>query len=668
MTVTTGNFQDLVQLSQDTLYHLGPEFNVGNSAASTVTHGFSNSAGLLNLAASQSANETLWLPNTNGTLIIGVNFSAGTTSSNVSAITFSNSNNVSFGMNGATITASFNADAEAIGAIAAGTQTATSGTVVYSNSNNITFGMSGSSQITASYNFNLSAGTTSNNLNAVTFSNSNNVSFGLNGSVVTASVNADALAIGAIAAGTQTATSGTVVYSNSNNITFGMSGSSQITASYNFNLSAGTTSNNLNAVTFSNSNGISFGLNGSTLTASIATSLTNINVSAGTTSNNLSAITFSNSNNVSFGLNGSTITASFNADAQAIGAIAAGTQTATSGTVVYSNSNNITFGMSGSSQITASYNFNISAGTTSNNLNAVTFSNSNGVSFGLNGSTITASIATAQGSVNFSAGTTSNNLTAVTFSNSNNVSFGLNGSTITASVTVASTQASINVSAGTTSNNVSALTFSNSGGISFGLNGSVLTAGMGGLSSWSNGRFATALTGGQNTLFFQPIIVPYNITVTNLLWLASVSNAASNSSGGLSVSAALYTLNAGTALSLASSGSTNLTWTSGAALSSNTGINFQQMTVNSWSVTPGPYLLAFWVSTQNSASMSFYGDVQQPAISSGKVAAMSNLMLNGYSQATTNALPTSFGLSNTASYIRTGATAAEQVVMYFQGT
>jgi hypothetical protein len=464
MTVTTGNFQDLVQLSQDTLYHLGPMFEVGNSAASTVTYGFSNSAGLLNLAASQSANETIWLPNGNGTLLSNIN---------------------------------------------------------------------------------VSAGTTSNNLSAITFANSNGISFGLNASTITASVSVTVAAIGAIAAGTQTATSGTVDFSNSNNITFGMSGSSQVTASYNFNLSAGTTSNNLNAVTFSNSNGISFGLNGSTVTASVATSLTNINVSAGTTSNNLSA---------------------------------------------------------------------------------------------------------------------------VVFSNSNNVSFGLNGSTITASATVASTQGSINVSAGTTSNNLSAITFSNSNGISFGLNGSTLTAQNGGISSWSNGRFATALTGGQKTAFFQPIIVPYNITVTNLLWLASQTNVATNSSGGLSVQAALYVLSGGTQITLVSSGSTNLTWTSGAALSSNTGINFQQMTVNSWSVTPGPYLLGFWVSTQNSASMSFYGDVQQPAISSGQVAAMSNLMLNGYSQATVNALPASFGITNTASYIRTGATAAEQVVMVFQGT
>src|SRR5208282_4938388 len=191
----------------------------------------------------------------------------------------------------------------------------------------------------------------------------------------------------------------------------------------------------------------------------------------------------------------------------------------------------------------------------------------------------------------------------------------------------------VNLSAGTTSNFLSAVTFSNSNGISFGLNGSVVTAQNGGISSWSNGNPATALTMGQGTLFFEPIVVPYCLTVTNLLWLASVSNHSSNVSGGVSVSAALYSLNGGTALSLASSGSTNLSWTSGAPLSSNTGINYQQMSLNSWNVTPGPYLFAFWMSTQNSATVSVYGPAQQPVIGSGQVAAMSNLMLNGYSQA-----------------------------------
>jgi len=462
MPVTTGAFQDLVQLSLDTLYHLGPMFQVGDSAASTVTVGFSNSGGALALAASQTASETLWLPQGNGTLLSNINVSAGTTSNNLSAVTFSNANNVSFGLNGSTITASINVSAA------------------------------------------------------------------------------------------------------------------------NINISAGTTSNEASAFTFANGSNVSFGLNASTITASVASSLTAINVSAGTTSNNLSAITFSNSNNATFGLNGSTLTVS--------------------------------------------------------------------------------------APVNFSAGTTSNNLTQLSFANGSGVSFGLNGGTLTASVAAAGTLSAINISAGTTSNNLTAVTFANSNGISFGINASVVTAQNGGISSWSNGVPATALTGGQNTLFFMPIVVPYNLTVTNLIWLASVSNKSSNVSGGPSVSAAIYSLNGGTALSLASSGSTNLTWTSGAALSSNTGINYQQMSLNSWNITPGPYLFAWWVSTQGSATMSYYGNPQQPVISSGQVAAMSNLMLNGYSQATTNALPASFGITNTASYIRTGATAAEQPFIMLQGT
>ena len=416
MTITSGNFQDLVQLSADTLYHLGPDFQVGNtSLGSSATVGFVNTAGNLALVGAATGNATVFLPPAGGTLGTG----------NLSAI----------------------------------------------------------------------------------------------------------------------------------------------------NVSAGTTSNNMSAVTFSNSNGVSFGLNGSVVTASVAAGAASINLSAGTTSNNLSAFTLSNSNNVSFGLNGSTVTA--------------------------------------------------------------------------------------QAAVNVSGGTTSNNLSAITFSDSNNVSFGLNGSTMTA-------QAAVNVSAGTTSNNLSAITFANSNGLSFGLNGSVVTAQNGGMSSWSNGNPVTALSGGVKTLFFQPMIIPYNITVTNLMWLASVANSTTNVSGGFSASAALYSLNAGS-FSQASSASTNVTWTSGAALSSNTGINYRQMTC-SWVVSPGPYLFAWWISTQNSASMSYYGPPAQPAIASGQVAAMLTLALNGYSQATVAALPVSFGITNTSGYLRTGATAAQQPFIIMQGT
>jgi hypothetical protein len=204
-----------------------------------------------------------------------------------------------------------------ISGVSAGTTSATSGTVVFSNSNGVSFGLNGQtvtgSIATSLTNINVSAGTTSNNLSALTFSNANNVSFGLNASTVTGSV-ATSLTNVNVSAGTTSNNLSALTFSNANNVSFGLNAST-VTASIatsltNVNISAGTTSNNLSAVVFSNSNGVSFGLNGSTVTGSVATSLTNVNVSAGTTSNNLSALVFSNSNGVTFGLNGSTVTAS----------------------------------------------------------------------------------------------------------------------------------------------------------------------------------------------------------------------------------------------------------------------------------------------------------------------------------------------------------------------
>ena len=152
--------------------------------------------------------------------------------------------------------------------------------VTFANSNNVTFGTTGES-ITASVtvastqgSINLSAGTTSNLASAFTFSNSNGVSFGLNASTITASV-ATSLTNINISAGTTSNNLSAVTFSNSNSISFGINAST-LTASYNFNLSAGTTSNNLNAVVFSNSNNVSFGLNGSTVTATVHAQLTEL--------------------------------------------------------------------------------------------------------------------------------------------------------------------------------------------------------------------------------------------------------------------------------------------------------------------------------------------------------------------------------------------------------
>ena len=534
-----GNFQDYVVLSQDTLSHRGAQLNLGTSTASTVQIVFSNSAGALALAATATGNATAWLPAAGGTLLPYINVSAGPASQNLSALTFSNANGVSFGLNGSTITAS----------IAAG-----------------------------------------------------------GGSI---------------------------------------------------NLSAGTTSNLATAFTFANSNGVSFGLNASTITASIASSLTDINVSAGTTSQNLSNLVFSNSNAVSFGLNGSTITAA----AFGIVELSALGSGATSGTVIFSASNGVSFGMNTAQVLTASVNtlltnINVSAGTTSQNLSAITFSNSNNVSFGLNGSTLTASFA-----LNVSAGTTSNNLSAVTFSNSNGVSFGLNASTVTASY-------GFNLSAGTTSQNLVSVTFSNSNGISFGLNGSTLTAELAGFSSWSNGQPVTSFATSNAFLSLQPILVPYNITVSNVIQLVSLSGHSSNVSGGFTMSLAVYTITGGTAgsLSSASSASSNFTWTSGAQYSSSTGLNYLQMSVASWAFTPGPYVLGIAVASANSASLTFYGNQSGNTIVSGGGTFLTNQVFDGFSASSIAAVPTSVAISNTTAYVRTGTSVNNQPWVLFQGT
>lgn len=407
--------------------------------------------------------------------------------------------------------------------------------VVFSNSNGVTFGLNGST-ITASVgaagggltNINVSAGTTSQNLSNIVYSNSNGVSFGLNGSTITATVqtnylttamlsNAVTLSNVKMSAGTKSALRSDFTLVDSNGISFGLDAAGNFTATVktdyqtsgaylttamlsnaatisNIKVSAGTRSETRSDLTFADSNGISFGLTNGTITATVKTdyqtsgaylttamlsnaaTISNINVSAGTTSQNLSAITFSNGSGVSFGLNGSVITASVAAAGGAqtgISGIVVSDTTYTSGTVSFSNQANITIG---SSVNGATQYIRLSGNPAQTNQSAIkglgvsntgqTAGNtgiSTGIDWVLAGSqSITLSQSTAGGgpntiwfqhpawlttamqsnaatisNVNISAGTTSNNLSNWVYSNSNGVSFGLNGSTITASVAAA---------------------------------------------------------------------------------------------------------------------------------------------------------------------------------------------------------------------------------------
>lgn len=176
-------------------------------------------------------------------------------------------------------------------ALSAGANSVSNGTVVFSNSNGLSFGLNGST-VTASHNglttqtvqtqsniAGISAGANSVGTGTVVFSNSHNLSFGLNGQTVTGSASySQSTAPGAIAAGTQTATSGTIVFSDSNGISFGLSGSTRVTASHNGltsqsnqNVTAANGGFAFQTLSFSNANGVSFGTSaGSAITGSVA--------------------------------------------------------------------------------------------------------------------------------------------------------------------------------------------------------------------------------------------------------------------------------------------------------------------------------------------------------------------------------------------------------------
>jgi hypothetical protein len=314
-------------------------------------------------------------------------------------------------------------------------------------------------------------------------------------------------------------------------------------------------------------------------------------------------------------------------------------------------------------------NINVSAGGASANLSNVVFSNSNGVSFGLNGSTVTASVAAGGGGgiPAIQAGTQTATSGTVIFSNSNNVTFGMSGSaTVTAS-------AQVNLSAGTTSNNASAWVYSNSNGISFGLNASTITAEFGGFSNWQNGAPVTSFVTSNAFLSLQPILVDQAMTVTRLIFLASLSvgTASSASSGAWSVNVGLYTLTGGTSgtMSLASSASSQLSWTSGGAFSSSSAIGYRQMTV-SWALTPGQYMFAMAIASSNVAqTCNVYGTASLVSVASGFGTAVSSMpWLPGFSVSSVTACPASVGVTNTASWVRTGASVFQQPWVSFQGT
>lgn len=355
-------------------------------------------------------------------------------------------------------------------AVSAGTASA-SGTVVFSNSNGLTFGLNGST-VTGSYtvptvpaqisaglsNLGNTAGDTGVVTGRLVIVGTNNITLSgsTNGGSATISISGGAGAAGNtgyVSAGANTASLGTVAFSNSNGVSFGANGQT-VTASHNGitsqtnqtvggyfvgNTTGQSSSSTADArsLSFDGAGIVSAGWsNGS---VRISATQSNQAFSAAGGSSAFQTLSFDNANGATFSNVGGAVRLSYTVPAAQTGisGVEVSNATFTSGTVTFRNANGISFGSSGANGVSASYTVpstaglvsfvNLSAGTTSNNSSAFTFSDSNGVSFGLNAGTLTASHngLTSQSNQAFSADASSTFQT-LSFQNSNGVSFSNN--------------------------------------------------------------------------------------------------------------------------------------------------------------------------------------------------------------------------------------------------
>ena len=263
----------------------------------------------------------------------GVNvIAAGTrTATTVGTVIFSDSNNVTFGLNavnGSIVTASISQTNQQMTMFAAGNTTQVSASTT--NASSLIFrgegvasvGLSGGSVLISvpaggggGFTGGMStggntSGTTGLVSNQLVFVGGNNITLSqsVNANSATLTISAGAGGGGAaLSAGSQSGNTGTIVFANSNNATFGMSGSSQVTLSAPIRVSAGLASTNATFLNFVDGSGVQWGLtNGNEITASVQTnyltSQSNQAFSADASST-FQTLSFQDSNGVSFSNN-----------------------------------------------------------------------------------------------------------------------------------------------------------------------------------------------------------------------------------------------------------------------------------------------------------------------------------------------------------------------------
>jgi len=274
-----------------------------------------------------------------------------------------------------------------------------------------------------------------------------------------------------------------------------------------------------------------------------------------------------------------------------------------------------------------------------------------------------------------SAGTTWASGRGISFADANNVSFGIVGNTVTASANASAPV--IGIAAGTETATSGTVVFSNSNGISFGMAaGSVITAaaaGVGGASSitvfsqW--GGFETHYSASNGMLSIQKVSLPMGLSGSSGVVLVDLAGH-TNSSGGFTISIAAYSISGQTAGSL-SSATGGFSWTSGSDTTASSvwgGVSGTRYRSFHWPITlsPGDYVFAIAVSTQNDGSARVFGR-QAVNIVGSFAGADTAYFLDGVSLSTTNAFPISIAATDT-NYARTGMQAAQQPGFVLLGT
>lgn len=613
-------------------------------------------------------------------------------------------NNVTLSQAGQSITISANTVAAATLSVSAGTSSAALGGVTFSNSNNVTFGLNNGT-ITAS----ASQSTQTQATGAIAGTGYTSTSTG--GSVLVGTLNSSGLSLGIPAwlttqsvqtqnlvdvslSGNTSGTlallsSGTLILAGGNNITLSQHGQSvtilaNTAAAFsggvsNIGNSAGNTGITGSQLVLAGGNGITLsqvtGANGATVTVS-AFSQTNQSLGLYASSQTYGqsssstidarSLTVVGQGIMSVGLSGASLMLSASQSNQSIGFYASSQSTGQSSSstldarsITFVGAGVISVGFSqGSLLISAPGSTGISqslyaggnttqgtSGTTS--IGQLSVQGAGNVSVGVtNGTLVISGASAAPSPVNFSAGTTSGNLGSVIFSNANGISFGLNGSTITASGGGGGGGVGMGVSTfGNTAGSTGTVTTGNvvlvgSGPISLsqstGAAGSAATIsiiapatssliGVAGLSVstigstiivyantltrmiWPSGALTAVSAPSQGSISVQYVPVDWPVTATRLDALVSWSGASSAASntGAVVISAygAVFTRNGATLFSL-SSGSTQTTYT---YASNSAGASLYVPAIRPVSVpmnvsmTPGEYFVAFNFSTNSSS-------------------------------------------------------------------